>query len=39
MYERGAGVRHDPDRAKEFRKRACDDGHTESCEKPKPAGA
>jgi TPR repeat protein len=39
LYDRGAGVRHAPDRAKEFRKRACDNGYKDACETPKPAAS
>jgi hypothetical protein len=37
LYDKGAGVRRAPERAQEFRKRACDYGYTDSCEKPKAA--
>jgi TPR repeat protein len=37
MYDRGAGVRRSPERATTFRKRACDAGYKESCDKPKEA--
>jgi TPR repeat protein len=37
MYERGAGVFRSREMARQYRKKACSAGVTDSCDKPDPA--
>jgi uncharacterized protein len=37
MYDRGAGVYRQPAQGTRFRRRACEYGYMEACEKPKAA--